>query len=340
MLNFPNIASPHKLCKKMKLSRLTKKKFFEVQKAMHYISPYQDANWMAFIDIKDKDVNYFVDSTVNPKICCWGRITVKVPGIKILTIVGEATTYKPSLREFRDFWDAIIEFCQKDYSLIRITSDSLYDINFEVGIREAGFYRPIVYSNCPLSIIVNLNDQINRSRNWSRQYNFAITNGFKFKYISKPNEGHLKDLSQLHTEMSENKKLSGSLNPKLVQQLLEDSKFHLFMCYAEDETPLCARVVYCCREISYDIIAANGIASRSLKGSTHFLLESVFNWLKENGCKTFDFGRIGPGKSSSNSVYEFKRSSGGTMVPLNGEWVYPVKKWVEYLYFLKIPRKW
>jgi hypothetical protein len=324
----------------MKFSRLTKNHFFEIQAAMHYISPYQDVRWIVFSGILERDVVYFTDSSVKPKICCWGRITVKAPGIKILTIVGEATSYQPSVKEFRDFWEAIIKFCQKECSLIKISSDSLYDVNFEVGIREAGFYRPIVYSNCPLSIIVNLNDQINRSRNWTRQYNLAISNGFNFKYISKPDSEHLKDLAELHAQMTESKKLSGSLNPKLVQHLIKDSKFHLFMCYSKDGMPLCARVVYRYRDISYDIIAANGIASRNYKGSTHFLLESVFNWLMVNGCKTFDFGRIGPGKSSSNSVYEFKRSSGGTLVSLNGEWVYPVKKWVEYLYFFKMPRKW
>ena len=319
---------------------LNKACFFEIQKNMLYISPFQDLSWMSYIDIEENYVRYFVDSLTNPKICCWGRVTIKVPGIKILTIVGESTSKKLSISEIKFFLETIIQYGRNNYSLIKISSESSYDINFEIAAREAGFLRPFVYSNCPLSVIINLDAQIDRSGDWKRNYKAALKNGLKFRYVETPDANDLGILFKLHAQMIENKNISGNLKVDLVNQLIQNSKFHLFICYTNHDEPLCARIVYWDRDFSYDIIAANGTASRINKGSSHFLLENIFSWLKIKGCKSFDFGRIGPGKSSSNSVYEFKRCSGGTLVSLNGEWVYPVKKWVEYLYFLKMPRKW
>jgi hypothetical protein len=64
------------------------------------------------------------------------------------------------------------------------------------------------------------------------------------------------------------------------------------------------------------------------------MLDSVLNWLRENGVKVFDMGRIGPGKRSSNSVYEFKSYIGSPEVRYNGEWIHSNNKLFEKLFYI------
>jgi hypothetical protein len=322
------------------MNLLNKKDFFKIQKEMSYISPFQDINWILFKNILDKKIIYFVDNILNPKICCWGSVTNKLFGVKILTITGHSTIMNIERNDFVEFYSSIKNFGLAEYSLIKVSIESLYDVNFEVGVREAGFIRPLVYSNCPLSICIDIDQEKFRSRNWNRQYNSALKNKLVFKHIEYLESTHLMDLVYLHKQMTINKKLNGNLNLMLVQKLITNSKYHLFICYSEDNIPLCARIIYLNNDFSYDIIAANGRASRTSKGSNHFLMENIFKWLKAKGCKKFDFGRIGPSLDSTNSVYEFKRYSGGQLIPLNGEWIYPIKKWVEYLLLLKQDKRW
>jgi hypothetical protein len=78
---------------------------------------------------------------------------------------------------------------------------------------------------------------------------------------------------------------------------------------------------------------------RHIGGSSYFLAQSTWDWLKDNGIKQFDFGRIGPGKRSANSVYEFKSHSHGEEVSYNGEWVYAKNKFIETLFYILLNYK-
>ena len=91
-------------------------------------------------------------------------------------------------------------------------------------------------------------------------------------------------------------------------------------------------------------VLCNGFAERGndvyLATNTHLLMENVFEWMKNNGVRFYDMGRIGPGRKNSNSVYEFKKYSGGDFVQYNGEWIYVRKRWVEYLLAYIVKERW
>ena len=123
----------------------------------------------------------------------------------------------------------------------------------------------------------------------------------------------------MHHELLQRKKLGSNINAKKLNNLLLDDNYHLFFVL-QDNLYLCGRIIYINNENSYDVYAANSNKALEYKGTTYFMMESIFDFLKANGVKKFDFGRIGIGKS--NSVAEFKSYSGGDIVNYNSSWEY------------------
>ena len=104
----------------------------------------------------------------------------------------------------------------------------------------------------------------------------------------------------------------------------KDDNFKLFYTL-KDDIPLCARIVYIKNGMAADVFAANSFESRKYS-ATHFMMERIFDHLKEQGIKVFDFSRIPPSNNETDSVYVFKNSAGGYPVQYNGEWIWSKKR--------------
>jgi hypothetical protein len=316
--------------------------FFGCQDKMDYVPFDQSVGWHNYRkQLKSGrgdggyKIIYFIDDINEPKICAWGMIYVFPVFGKILRIVGKS--YKNDLfkTNIKDFYEQISFYSRGKFSLIQVSSSDIYNVNYEIGIRLAGFVRPMVLSGCPLSIVINLKDEKwVVSRIWKRNVKMAEKSNLRFVHISSPTIENVEVFCKMFSEMADYKKLAFNLLLENISILLKNNQFKLFFVETIDGRSLASRIVYLYNNTSYDIFAANSNLSREVRGSTYFLLNSIFDWLGKNGIEYFDFGGIGPGKGSANSVYEFKTFSGGTEVSCNGEWVYSNNKLLERLFYL------
>jgi hypothetical protein len=179
------------------------------------------------------------------------------------------------------------------------------------------------------------NSNLNVHKTWKRLLKESLKNNLKFEYIADPTFEQVSFFCKMFDELSRNKGLTFQLEPKSLSILLKNKDFKLFYVYNEKDEPLLAQIVYVYKNTSYEIYVANSTASRYVRGSSYFMMNSILDWLKENGVEFFDFGKIGPGKRSDNGVFEFKSRLGGEKVTYNGEWIYSTNKFLEsVVYFL------
>ena len=310
---------------------IKKQLFFEIIKQMDTVPFTQSKGWDKYMSTNDNSV-YFVDNSTNPTICCRGELYKKP---LILRIQGEAIK-NPELETIRNFYAEITKI---GYSLIFVSSLSLYNIEYEIGIRQAGFIRPLHQTTCPLTILVNTIDRPLPHRSWKNNVKKAINAKCSFEVISKPTMDECEIFAQIFSEMAKIKHLTYTLDKKDIYNLLHDPNFKLFFVYNETGTIVSGRIVYIENKQAWDIYGANSSYSRK-NGASYFILDKILDYLSENNIKIFDFGRIGPGINSSNLVYLFKQSSGGYPVQYNGEWIFSKNKYNElalltYRYILK-----
>jgi hypothetical protein len=316
--------------------------FFNIQQKMASIPFCQSVGWHDFrLTIRGSCAVYFVDDIKNPSICAWGLVR-NIPLIgKIIQVNGESYNQMPSKVQIKEFYEQIALYSKHHYLAVHVSSIGLYDVNYEIGIRQAGFVRPLIIMDCPLSTIIDLQTWKPSSK-WRYQVKEAQKQNLSFVYIENPTEKHAELVYAMYKEMTHEKGMRNKLESNSLQILLSNNNFKLFMISTCDGQPIAACIVYVHEKKCYYPIAATFNAAKRINGSSRFMVNSLFEWLKIKGVEFFDFGRIGPGKRSSNSVYEFKSYAGGDVVSYNGEWVFSNNIVLEsILYFtlnLKIKR--
>lgn len=313
---------------------IDRKSFFEIEKQME-ITPFtQGKGWDNYIGNKS-DSLYFVDNYSNPSICCRGELYNKPFIGSVLRIQGEAVK-QPKQETIQNFYKGI---AQIGYSLVLISSLSPYDIEYEIGIREAGFIRPLHQTTCPLTILINTLDRPAGHRSWKRNIKKAIAAKCSFQIISQPTLKDCETFVRIFEEMATKKQLSYILNKQNIYNLLQDPDYKLFFVYSATGSIIAGRIIYINGKHAWDVFAANSNESRE-NGASYFIIENILDYLSNENINFFDFGRIGPGLTNSNQVYLFKQSSGGYPIPYNGEWIFAKNKINEllmltYRYILK-----
>jgi len=318
-----------------------KELFFKIQEQMDYVSHMQGRGELeSQILEQGKPVVYFVNDQENPKMCCWGEISHKPVIGKMLRIYGEAGNGKLNSSEVKKFYEQLVEYVGKKYAFILVSSDNLYDVNYEIGIRQAGFVRPMKLSLCPLSILLDFENEKPRKKSWKYQLAQAKRMDLQFKVIETPDESDIKMFVDMYAEMAQTKRMNYRHRQECIAALLKDPAYRLFVMYTPEGKPLAAHIDYFHQKWAYHISSANSNLAREMRGTTHLLMENVFEWMKGQGVQYYDMGRIGPSTGNMNSVYEFKKYSGGEPIQYNGEWIFINKAWVEYLLAYRTLIRW
>lgn len=87
----------------------------------------------------------------------------------------------------------------------------------------------------------------------------------------------------MYAEMAVTKGLSQRCQEVGLQVLLQDPHYHLFVIYTPEGKPLAAHIDHVYGQWGYHIMSANSNLARELKGTTHLLMENVFEWMKIMG---------------------------------------------------------
>ena len=196
-------------------------------------------------------------------------------------------------------------------------------------------------SVCPLTIILDPDRERRPKKSWHYQYAQAKKQNYKFE-VGKGTDEELAVFVRMYAEMARIKNLNSVPDTNSLKELIRDPHYNLFFLYSSEGEPLAAHLDYAYKERGFHMMSANSLKAREKKGVTQFLMEKVFEWMKEQGVKCYDLGRVGPSTHNSNSVYEYKRYTGGELKQYNGEFVCVYRKWAEILYGIyltyKIPR--
>lgn len=303
----------------------TEQDFFKIQEKLAFIPLFQSKAWFNYQNNGKKSFVFLVDNKQDVSIALWGVVR-SIPILKQKILLVNSISRKRGLSEkvVKKFFN---EFLSHEFDAIEINDGTAYDIEFEIGIRRAGFFRPVNLTACPLSIVVDFERPFNFDRNWKRNIKKAIKADLQFMELKKVHET-AQLISDLHLETAKTKKLNYHFDAESVFRCIKNECIRVFAVKSE-QMILAVRVVYVKGNYSEDLIAANSFKSRA-NGATQFLMQNIFETLQSEGIKTFDFSRIPPSNHATDSVYTFKNATRGNKIQYNGEWVFYKSKIIEY----------
>lgn len=308
-----------------------KKEFFKLQNKLDQVAFTQTKAWLESSDFENMyKVVYYVDKVDKPSIASWGIITSKkILGNKLI-LNGTSTKKDITSNEYKEFFTSLIT---DGYNRIDISDIQEYSTDFEIGIRRAGFTRPITLDLCPMSLVVELDKEPKYSRMWKRNVKKSIEVGNQFVVVDNPSLEDAKTFVLLFNQLKERKGLGFSLSPEEILTLLSSSKYKLFFMEDKDHKKICSRIEYMDNQLAYDTYAAN--SSDGLKwGGIYHIQQSVFEYFKECGFLKFDYGRISPSADHMDNIYISKSMSGGKPISYNGQWHYSKSRYVDILLFV------
>ena len=292
--------------------------FFSLQSKIADIPFMQSKGWhdTAFQSVLDKLV-YFVNTTDDPRICCFGYLSKRKFFGNMLAIDGIARKKDVNTTELRTFFKSIVD---EGYDMIDISDVSQYSAEFEVGIRRAGFVHPFGLSLCPMTLMVNLQAPFTFHRKWRSHVRNSVSCGNFFYPVEEPTRTDAEEFVRMFGELKDRKKLRYSCNADSIYHMVSNG-FKLFFMKNKDGENIAGRLEYICGKNVCDVYAANtnqGLAN----GAVYHLQEEILKYLAEHKYKEFDYGMIPPSNNHMDDIYIAKRYSGGHPIGLNGQWQY------------------
>ncbi len=231
-------------------------------------------------------------------------------------------------KKIRDFF---LDISLMNYAIIEISDINTYSINFEIGIRQAGFLRPIL-SLSPISIIVSTQKKFNFHRNWKRNVRKAIDKKYVFEIVNEPTFFQINEFINLFNQQNNRKNIGLSVSFKSLNSLLKNNtNYKLFFVSDNSGQYISGRIIYIYGNKSYDVYAANSYECIK-NGAAYFIQEKILAYLKSNNIELFDYGRIPPSNDKLNDIYVAKKYSGGDTIIYNGQWIFTKKKSIGLLY--------
>lgn len=302
-------------------------KYFDCIKKIPFHGMEQSEFWYEYK--KDsKNFVFYVDSEIDTSIGIMGSLYKKNIMGKVLQVI-DGPVYKDNItqRKIIDFFNEL----KKEYSIIEVDSNHIYDVNFEVSIRRAGFKRPLMSKRCPLTIFIELNNMKRYDRNWRRNISKANENGLTF-FEAEKNIDSVVVFVKMFNEMRQLKNIGYGIKTEELIKLLNREEIHIFFVKKGEDT-LAGRIIAIRDTFAYDVHASNSNRAREF-GATFFLIDNILTYLKNKNVLFFDFGRISPGEDEMDSVTIFKEGSNGIYIQFNGEWGWYKKSLYQFaLYF-------
>lgn len=305
---------------------VSSEKFFSLTENFTDLSFHQSKGY--YLQKKNGKEIFFVNNLTNPTVGCFGTV-YKSMGIQILRI-NTLCYNNPNNNELVDFLRSLRISCD----IIDINDENTYSPYVEKSFRLAGFRKPLGQFRTNLTIIVYLDDELKYDRLWKRNIKRASAiSDILFEEITELTETVIDSVARLFKENSIQKQLSYSYTEKDLTAWMSDSKFHLYVVRLKDEI-VAARIIMVNGVKSYDVATANGEKARNIRGVTHYLLDNIFNNLKEKGIKTFDFSCVPIGRRGAEGVCEFKQGvKSGELIQYNGPWIYTKHVYQRWLVF-------
>jgi hypothetical protein len=310
--------------------KLTSDDFFSLQTQFSSVPYTLSHKWYNYLISKGEKFVFYADHENTPNITIMGKVK-KIPLIgNILRIQGELISENVSDKLITDFYKNLI---QLPYQAIEINSINVYSISYEIGVRRAGFIRPLYLLSCPLSIVINLTNPIEYNLNWKKNYKRAIKSELEFYEYPQPKYSDLLEFSKVFKEMATRTKIGYNLEVGPLIELIDGKSFRYFGARSKEGNLVAGRIIYVNANTSYDIYAASSNIPKN-NGASYFLVQSIMEKLSGEGIQKFDFGQIPPSSKPIDGIYYFKNCVKGTKVQYCGEWAFYKSQLKEYIMLL------
>lgn len=305
---------------------VSKDDFFKYQSKIEVVPFSQSEAWLDANHESQEGIVYFVNKIDLPSICCYGECYHQRFIGRRLIINGISCSKGVDADNLRDFFKDIRD---NGFDVVTISDISEYDPSFEVGIRRAGFIRPLGLNLCPLTMMVNLQGEFTFHRNWKRNVKKSIAAGNSLIHVDNPTIDDANCFVNLFVKMQDRKSLGYMITPESIDTLLK-GPFDLFFIEDSVGERISGRIEYKNENFVYDIYAAN-ISNGIKSGAAYHIQQGIFEYYKEKGVELFDYGRIPPSATEMDNIYVAKKYSGGYPIGYNGQWIYSNATWKLYL---------
>lgn len=274
-----------------------------------------------------KQVRYFLDENIG----CAAHVK-RCMGLTMLMIDTECWKHKQTKPStIAHFYEALLH---TNADMIEVNSRRKYQADYEIGIRQAGFLRPVGSFSFELTNLIDLTQPLSFNENWKRNLKKSETYNLTLERLESPAEKDIVDFMRLYGEMCAQKKLATPFTHNLIKILLSDSHFHL--CFICEETKRLAAIIYHQSRTHCGLLYAATCSEGNDKHAGFQLYNKLLTLLQSEGAETFDMEKLAPSTHSMNAVYQFKQGIRGELTTLCGEWSWYRRTWLGIgMYFVK-----
>jgi hypothetical protein len=272
-------------------------------------------------------VRYFLDEHIG----CAAHVK-RFAGLTMLMIDTECLQHKQTKpATYSRFYEALQ---QTGVDMIETNSHRPYEAEYEIGMRQAGFLRPVGSFSFEQTNQVDLTQPLGYNENWRRNIRQSDQSDLSLQCIGKPTDADIEDFLRLFREMCAHKHLSVPFTGKGLRILLSDPAFRL--CFiVRGEERLSGIIYHHVRSHAGLLYAANGDEANRMHAGFQ-LYKQLLTRLAAEGVASFDMEKMAPSTHSSNAVFLFKQGIRGELLPLCGEWSWYRRGWYGVgMYFVK-----
>ena len=242
-----------------------KNSYFQILEKFEIVPYTQSRGWCEMQSLyKPEKVKYFVNDMDNPTIACFAH-EKKMLGVRMIVIEEEA--FKDELAhtpaEIKKFYEIINA---SGYKIIEISSNSKYDFDYEIALRQAGFLRPVGLFSLPSTKIIDLTNPIGYSRDWKNNLKKAAKNGLEFEPVERVEKFHSEEFIKIYSEMSRSKSIGIPFNAELIEKLCSTGEFKVFFVL-RNGVRIASTIIFQRNESALSLYAASGSIARSTSAS-------------------------------------------------------------------------
>ena len=294
-----------------------KKTFYELIKDFEHIPYVQSEGWCNYTQtIKPNGIRFFINDCSCPTIACFGHEKTFL-WLKLLQIDGECLRSTQITNEqIKSFFK---EITLLGYDFIEFNSELPYNPALEIGIREAGYLRPIgIFSNY-LTKDIHLQKPLVFSSNWKRNLKTASKHSFSFTVSSSPPDAEVAHFTSMYRELLNDKQFTHPFQELQFRQLLTDPAFSLAWLKNEAGENVTSFIYYQRNGRAQSVFRAKNNAAKK-NSATYEMYYQILCSLAKQDCEKFNVNRLTPG--TKQGLFDFKNGIEGELYMLCGEFAW------------------
>jgi hypothetical protein len=222
------------------------------------------------------------------------------------------------------------------FDFIEVSSIAIYNPEYEIGIRTAGYLKPVGTFSIHLSKVIDLQKEIAFSGNWRRNLKKTEKQPLQFEVIENASSHDIKTFLDLYSNLLADKKFQHNILPAQLEYLLAYPRFKLAVVKSNSDETHAVFIFFTDGTNAVSLFTAKSKEAKD-NGAMFFVYARLLEYLQQTGHSCFDVGRLVPSVTKElGGVFDFKDGMKGEYVIYNDEWSwYKKNSYRTIIYFVK-----